>query len=157
MSFSVRIEASNTVGTIPFTVSFRAVVVSGEVFSFLWYFGEGSTAVGKEVLHTYNSVGSHTVVLIAYNQDGESVEVIERDLIKLGQFSFLTEYNNRGIPPLGVSFTNTSQAPTGFEFVDWRWSFGDMSLGSGATGPSHVYGSYGNYNVSLTAKLRQAD
>ncbi len=46
-----------------------------------------------------------------------------------------------------VVFTDTS-LPTG-DIVSWNWIFGDLSLPSSASSPTHVYSSCGNKNVTL--------
>jgi PKD repeat protein len=48
---------------------------------------------------------------------------------------------------LGVAFTDTSSnSPT-----SWSWDFGDGTALSTAQNPSHLYGTPGDYNVTLTA------
>jgi len=92
-------------------------------------------------------------VLTALDGDGATVTVTKRAFIRLGELSFTASPDSSDEAPLSVSFTNTSFAPTGYEFTDWSWDFGDVTIGSGATGPSHIYGEYGSYNVFLSARM----
>lgn len=152
----IQITATPTVGIAPMTVAFEVVVLSGEWVSFVWEFGDGNTSTERNPTHVYSTDGYHTVELTAYASSGSSVSVVEPALVRVGKLSFSVEYDSEGTPPVSAYFTNTSIAPTGYEYVDWDWTFGDASLGSGATGPSHVYGEYGSYNASLTAKMRKS-
>lgn len=152
---SIRPIADVTLGAAPLTVSFGVVVNSGSWFSYLWDFGDGATSTIQNPVHIYTTTGYHTVVLTAYDSGGSSESVMMRAWIRVGELSFTTSYNGDAEPPVTASFTNTSAAPTGYEFYDWDWTFGDASLNSGATGPSHVYSEYGNYNAQLDAKIRK--
>jgi len=151
---SINPTAGLTIGVIPLTVSFGVTILAGEWYSYLWDFGDGQTSTLRNPEHTYNTTGYHTVVVTAYGDGGASTSVMRKAWVRVGQMSFVSEYDLEGTPPVSASFTNTSSAPTGYELYDWDWDFGDASLHSGATGPSHVYGDYGNYNVQLDAKLR---
>jgi PKD repeat protein len=151
----IRIAANPSTGIKPLTVSFTAEIVSGTFISFSWDFGDGETSSVKDPTHVYNTTGYHTVVLVARDNGLVDHTVIERALIRIGELSFTTEYDADSGTPVSAYFTNTSSAPTGYEFRDWSWEFGDASLGSGATGPSHIYTEYGNYNVTLGAKMQQ--
>jgi len=151
----VQITATPRIGIVPLQVTFGVTVLSGVWKSFEWKFGDGEVSTEMMPRHTYGTIGYHTVVLSAYDADGGSETVVERDLIRVARLSFSVEYNSDGVPPVGAYFTNTSWCPTEYDFVDWRWTFGDISLGSGATGPTHVYGAYGNYNVTLDAKMKE--
>ena len=51
-----------------------------------------------------------------------------------------------GPAPLNVTFTNTSWG----SITNYSWQFGDGSLGSSATNPSHTFTNNGTYSVTLT-------
>jgi len=142
-------------GAAPLTVNFGVTVLSGTWLSYVWDFGDGATSAVQNPTHVYTTAGYHTVVVTAYAPGGSSSSVIMRAWIRVGELSFSASYNEESEPPVTASFTNTSSAPTGYEFYDWDWDFGDASLHSCATGPSHVYGAYGNYNVELGSKIRK--
>jgi PKD repeat protein len=154
-SHELTINADVLVGIVPFTVNFTVTVLSGSWLSFTWNFGDGQSAVGSQVSHTYTTVGYHTVALVGVKYNAEIETVIERAWIRVGKLSFEVSQTSLDDIPQSVSFSNTCSAPTGYEFHDWQWDFGDASLGSGLTGPSHIYGEYGNYNVRLDAKMKK--
>jgi len=153
----ISITATPSSGIKPLTVEFTATPISGEWSSYHWDFGDGYTSTDQRPSHVYTTDGYHTVSLIAYGTGGAQTEVVKRAYIRVGVFSFSVEYDRMGALPISASFSNTSVAPTGYEFIDWRWDFGDVSIGSGLTGPSHVYSEYGSYNVTLSAKMTQVD
>lgn len=153
----VNIVASPKVGVSPLSVSFSSEVISGDFVRFHWDFGDGYTADTRDATHIYSTTGYHTVVLVATLSDLSTVTIVERALVRVGEVSFTAAPSSSDEAPTSVVFTNTSASPTGYEFTDWHWDFGDESLGSGLTGPSHIYGDYGNYNVTLTAKMRQLE
>lgn len=60
------LAASTTSGTAPITVSFDGGDSSdpdGDTLSYLWDFGDGTTAAGPTATHTYETPGTHTAVL----------------------------------------------------------------------------------------------
>jgi len=150
---SIKIQANQVVGVKPMGVAFTANVLFGDYTSFLWDFGDGQTSTLMNPEHTYTTAGYHTVVLTATDTESNVETVIERGLIRVGEVSFQATPSTPSEIPVSVSFTNTSFAPTGYEFTDWSWDFGDVTIGSGATGPSHIYGEYGRYNVFLSARM----
>jgi len=147
--------ADATVGVTPFTVSFGITILSGDWVSFHWDFGDGNSSDTKLPTHVYNTTGWHTVILTAVDSFGNTEVVRKPGFVRVGRISFSATPSESSTVPSGVFFTNTSAAPTGYEFTNWHWDFGDVSIGSGATGPSHIYNAYGNYNVSLTAKMKE--
>jgi len=62
---TAQIVATPTIGPLPLTVLFRAVVTPGEgnVVSYVWEFGDGATATGDIVEHTYTAAGTYGVKL----------------------------------------------------------------------------------------------
>ncbi|MCA9369201.1 tandem-95 repeat protein, partial [Candidatus Woesebacteria bacterium] len=62
-------------GRAPLVVSFDASLsydVEGELQSYLWDFGDGSTGLGALVNHIYQNPGEYTVVLQVIDQEGAS-------------------------------------------------------------------------------------
>jgi len=149
--------ADATVGVTPFTVSFGIIILSGDWVSFHWDFGDGNSSDTKLPTHVYNTTGWHTVILTAVDSFGNTEVVRKPGFVRVGRISFSATPSESSTVPSDVFFTNTSAAPTGYEFTNWHWDFGDVPIGSGLTGPSHVYSEYGSYNVTLSAKMTQVD
>jgi len=67
-------SASPSAGTAPFTVFFDASATSdpdGTITSYLWNFGDGLTATGLDVKHTFTKAATYTITLTATDNDGE--------------------------------------------------------------------------------------
>ncbi len=59
-------------GQVPLTVSFDATASSdsdGNIVSYVWDFGDGSTGSGQTTSHEYTSTGTHTVTLTVTDND----------------------------------------------------------------------------------------
>lgn len=68
-------SASDTKGTIPFTVQFTDQ--SSQATSWLWDFGDGTNSTLENPTHTYNSTGTYTVTLTVTNSEGSDQETME--------------------------------------------------------------------------------
>ncbi|HEV2317860.1 MAG TPA: PKD domain-containing protein [Thermoplasmata archaeon] len=66
------VSASGEVGTIPFSVVFEATPFGGSqvYIRLLWDFGDGSSALGAEVEHTYPTSGTFTVEFVLVDSTG---------------------------------------------------------------------------------------
>ena len=74
---SAAISASTESGTAPLTVEFSAEESSdpdGEIRSYQWEFGDGSTSSGSTVSHRFESAGDYTVrVTVTDDRDGKAM------------------------------------------------------------------------------------
>jgi len=149
---------TNTPPTASFTyaISERTVTftdassdVDGNIVSWSWNFGDGTTSNLQHPSHTYIADGTYSVKLTVTDDDG-ATDADSQTLSVSGSvvnqpptagFSFTTEY-------LTAAFTDTSQDPDG-SIASWSWNFGDGSTSS-SQNPSHTYVSDGTYTVSLT-------
>jgi len=59
-------------GPVPLTVRFDASGSTGEIAEYRWEFGDGGTATGKVVTHTYYQPGEHRVRLTVVGKDGRT-------------------------------------------------------------------------------------
>jgi PKD repeat protein len=66
------ILASPSQGNTPLTVAFSASSSTGEIVSYAWDFGDGSTGQGVDVTHTYSSPGTFTVILTVTDNKGKT-------------------------------------------------------------------------------------
>ncbi|MCO5167914.1 MAG: CAP domain-containing protein [Planctomycetes bacterium] len=67
-------------GVAPFSVTFTDAS-TGSPTAWRWDLGDGRTATGRTVTHTYTSPGRYTVTLQAENQAGPGLPAIKRDLV----------------------------------------------------------------------------
>jgi len=142
------------------TVNFEATSDEGGAETYRWSFGDGATATGERVMHTYSERGSHIASLTAVYPDGSEERI--QDSIFVG-----SDDPPRSIP-IGrptATFNYTPETPTPDEVVtfnasesfdeeggiaDYEWDFNDD--GEYETTGGVVERSYeqaGNYSVTL--------
>jgi PKD repeat protein len=124
----------------------------GTIVSYSWSFGDGRTASGKQVNHSYDLAGAYNVVLTVTDDRGLSnstapVEIaVGVGAVPTANFSFSPSTVKAG---QNVFFNGSlSTALNGREIVAWDWDFGDGATGSGVT-IAHIFGNPGTYNVVL--------
>jgi PKD repeat protein len=95
-------------GKPPLEVIFKVLESDpdGHLVTYRWDFGDGSSAIGKEVAHTYKDIGEYTVTLTATDEYGASST--EKTTIKV--------YDLRGITT--ISAENVARYETTTIFVD---------------------------------------
>lgn len=116
---------------------------SGNV-NYNWDFGDGSTASGNPVTHTYTNAGTYTIRLIAtdsLNCADTTTSTINFTTAK-ADFSISNDTICLGQK---VQFNNLS---SGQGNLSYFWDFGDGNVSS-ASSPSHVYPNTGTFTVSL--------
>ncbi|MCP3915545.1 MAG: PKD domain-containing protein [bacterium] len=136
-----------TNGNIPLNVSFTNQA-SGEVNSYSWSFGDGSTSSQANPSHTYTNAGTYNVSLTVSGPGGSDSET------KNGYITATVgapEADFAGFPTVGntphtVIFSDLTTGTA----TSWSWNFGDGGTSS-AQNPQHTYNTSGVFNVSLTA------
>ena len=138
--------ADDSIGCAPFPVVFTANAGMG-IVNFAWDFGDGSTATGNPVSHTYTNSGNYTVTLVVTDTLGCVDTLIRPNYIQINPpVADFTQGNTSGCPPLSVTFNDNSTSTN--PIVQWDWDFGDGNTGTG-TPVSHTYGVPGQYTVTL--------
>ncbi len=123
---------------------------NGAIVSYAWDFGDGSTDTGASVDHTFIDKGNYSVTLTVSDSSG-AVGKITHNVQVL---------NHAPHPQFTVSpYIPQRQTVTTFDasesydedgyIVDWQWSFGDGTSGTGETA-DHIYDLAGTYTVRLT-------
>ncbi|MDX2245624.1 MAG: PKD domain-containing protein [Bacteroidia bacterium] len=136
----------NTGCQIPFSVTFNSTVAPAGAYTYLWDFGDGATSSQSNPIHTYNTAGNYTIVLIATDPNGCADTLVDPNAIQL-QFPVAGFFasNTNACTGEGVSFLNTSSGASSY-----IWDFGDGTVVTGPS-PTHVYNSTGTYTVTLYA------
>jgi PKD repeat protein len=145
-------KASTTTGTTMSAISFTDTSTNSPT-SWIWNFGDGTTATTQSVSHTFTKAGKYTVSLTVKNAAGSatatktvtiSIPKVPVASVPLASFTAST---TSGKAPITVTFTDKStNNPTA-----WSWNFGDKST-STAKNPVHKYTQTGKYTVILTVK-----
>jgi PKD repeat protein len=127
----------------------------GTIVQWQWSFGDGQSATGQFVNHSYGSSGTYTITLTVRDDDGATDS--ETQQISVGgapnqpptaAYTFSPTNPTAG---QSVSFNGSGSSDPDGNVVQWQWSFGD---GQSATGQfvNHSYGSSGTYTITLTVR-----
>ncbi|MGI6656354.1 MAG: PKD domain-containing protein [Desulfobulbus sp.] len=150
------IAATPPNGPAPLAVAFDATGSTGSPTSIHWDFGDGSTATGSKVNHSYASAGVYTAKLTVTNSYGQSdsattqVTVAGISATATPPTVVLATSTAAGPAPLAVTFdASGSTAADKATITNYSWSFGD---GASATGSSvvHAFTSPGTYTTTVT-------
>ncbi|WP_141567549.1 PKD domain-containing protein, partial [Serinicoccus profundi] len=121
----------------------------GEIVSYAWDFGDGTTGEGSTASHTYAEAGTYEVSLTVTDDRGgegtstQSVTVaLTPNVEPVARFTVDSEL-------LEVSVDGSSSVDEDGEVVSYAWDFGDGASGEGVT-TSHAYAAAGTYEVTLT-------
>jgi PKD repeat protein len=126
----------------------------GSVTQWHWNFGDPTSGNNLSTIpsptHTYAVAGLYTVTLIIQNATGcmdTTVQTITVNQLPLADFhadtacfNTLTTFTNFSVPNAG---------PTGV-IISYLWDFGDGSAPVSMQNPTHLYLTYGVFNVKLT-------
>ncbi len=176
-TFPVTATANPPNGSAPTQVQFNATPGGGTgPYTYLWVFGDGTSASVPSINHQYNVTGSYVANLFVTDSrgavghaaltipvltastsgggdggGGDSVPVTGATAAPAatGLTLFLLASPNDGGAPLSVNVSASAEGGTGTS-VTVQWSFGD---GATATGQivSHQYAAVGNYTITATA------
>ncbi len=149
LSTSVTISLTSVLVNLPAT--FTATTTGGtQPYTISWTFGDGSSATGATVTHTYNSAQKFTVTETAKDSSSPQQTVTSSNTVTvLASLPLTTSFNVSTNPVVNspVTFTSTTTGGTGPYTVSWN--FGDGSTGSGAT-VTHSYATPQAYTVTET-------
>ncbi len=123
----------------------------GNIASYSWNFGDGSTATGSNPSHTYASAGDYTVTLTVTDNEGATGQSSENVSVTGGgdvNQAPVADYSFN-CTDLGCSFDGSASSDSDGSIASYSWNFGEGNTATGAT-PSHTYASAGDYTVTLT-------
>jgi PKD repeat protein len=132
------------------TLSGSATDDSADVLSYLWDFGDNSSAVGRNATHKYCCSGSYLVILTATDNHG----AIDQDALFVTIQNVVPDAkagNDQTINEDGAAYFYGGQSvdtPSDKPLLTYRWGFGDGTFGNGISA-SHIYTKAGTYTVTL--------
>ncbi len=122
--------------------------------SWAWNFGDGTpNNTEQNPVHTFSSVGTYSVTLIATNPGGSS-GITKTEFVTVIPQPPIVEFaanTTEGCWPLCVQFADTSPGTPAYGPTAWQWNFGDGTPNSTEQNPVHCYMTTGVYAVTLTA------
>ena len=118
------------------------------ITGYSWNFGDASAlSTSTNPTHTYLSASTFNVVLTTSSATCSDDTTIAVTISPAPVVNFSTS-TTTGCSPMSVSFSNTTTgSPT------YSWNFGDGSLLSSTTSPTHIYSASGTYTVTLIASI----
>lgn len=148
----------DSLGCLPFTVTLQDTIRNA--ISYLWSFGDGtpdSATTNFEVSHTFNTLGTFKIRLIAIDTNSCNVRDTAYTYVTVGQDKANLAIDIQKLDPceqLNYQFNNNSSTSGGAKpFTDssFVWDFGDGSqLVYSGPGPIvRAYPQPGTYNVKL--------
>ena len=149
------ISATPDAGDPPLEVAFSGSSSSdlgGSIVSYAWDLGDGTTAAGVDVVHTYTTKGVYTATLTVTDNQGATGSTTRQ--IQVGppnQAPVAVASVSSAAGKVGQSFgfLSTGSADADGSIVSYSWDFGDGSTGTGDS-PSHAYTAPGLYTAVLT-------
>ncbi len=147
-----------TSGDVPLTVSFDASASSdpdGDEMIYNWSFGDGASATGVVVSHTYTSEGTHAASVVVSDGNGGassaslSITVTGDAPSNTDPEAVLSSDVTSGRVPLLVNFDASGSSDADGDDLTFVWDFGDGSTAVGV-GASHTYAIAGTYTTSVT-------
>ena len=144
------------IGTLPVVIEVGDVVSITSLStngpeSETWTFGDGRSATGTRVTHTWESPGTYSLELTATNRAGTDtetrmVEVLAELPAPVAQIGAHDESPWVGAATVFIDASANASA--------WSWDFGDGSPPSTAQNPLHTFTTPGSKTVTLTVTNR---
>ncbi len=122
-------------------------------FNYTWDFGNNNTSTGNQASHTFDSYGTHTVILKAdideSNIHTSVAKTITINIPKIDNvdFSYTVSKNN----PKEYYFI--AQGESDYGTVSFEWDFGQNNIETGDRATIE-FGEYGFNDIILTAKIK---
>lgn len=142
------ITNSDTIGCVPLTVTFNG---NSDLLTtnYTWFFGDGDSATGSPVQHTFQNVGTYQIISLAVDTNAcenadtayTSITVIDDSVTALFNIQILQQCDS----VLSVVITNTST-----NALTYYYNLGD-NTSSNNPNLSHSYTQPGTYQITLIA------
>ena len=137
---------------------------SGLALFYSWDFGDGTTATGQTVSHSYSSVGRKTISLVVTNTAGDASTPVTQNVLvgtapgcpcppgNIGPVARFVAAPITGPGPLSVAFDASTSTDENGDPLTFEWAWGDgTAVGSGISA-GHVFNDFGTYTVTLTVR-----
>jgi PKD repeat protein len=131
------------------------------IINYAWNFGDGVTAAGATVSHTYALGNAYKVTLTVTDNTGFTAtqsQTVNVNAPPVASFTFACNYISpvtRAPDPLTCGFDGSSSNDRG-DYLSYggitnlAWNFGDGGTAVNATFVTHTYAAGGQYTVTLT-------
>jgi PKD repeat protein len=153
-------EPSPPRGDPPLTVRFYASKSTGEIDEYIWDFGDGNTATGSTVDHTYTLPGNYTVTLRVVGPQGENTAT---HLVHVNSTPPEIEYFEVDRTIVHAThqiyfYASAHDPDTDGEVRFFHWDFGNGETAVTASGKiSYTFENSGTYTVTVRAEDNNGD
>lgn len=122
----------------------------GEISSYLWDFGDGTSSTAAQSRHLYSAAGQYQVSLTVTDNMGATHSVgLAVDAALQNQLPVALATTAVTAGSLQVRFDGRASSDADGSISSYHWDFGDGHSATGET-TSHTYASAGQYPASLT-------
>ncbi|MCR1024376.1 PKD domain-containing protein [Cellulophaga baltica] len=130
---------------------------TGDVLTYDWDFGDGTTATTANPSHTFTTVGTYDVTLTVTDNGTPALSSSEATITitvtapaNQAPTAVASSDVITGEASLAVQFTgDTSSDPDTGDVLTYAWDFGDGTTAT-TTNPAHTFTTVGTYDVTLT-------
>jgi len=147
-----RFTATDTVICKNSAVNFNALPNNpGNIASYKWDFGDGTTGTGISPSHTYTAAGQYSVGLTITDVIGCKDSLLKQLYMEVDGPTSNFTVNNPGTCLMStISFTDNSASDGTHPITSWTWNYGDGIIETLTAPPfQHTYAAPGIYSVSL--------
>ena len=124
----------------------------GEIVSWTWDFGDGSTGDGEITTHAYERAGEYTVSLCVVDDGGLESCCETSAVVNAGEIVCDAGGPYEGTAGEEISFDGSGSVDPDGVVEAYLWDFGDGTQGEGIT-TTHAYAESGDYAVALCLLL----
>jgi PKD repeat protein len=124
----------------------------GTIVTYEWDFGDGETATGRTMGHSFDSPGAYTVTLTVVDDAGESdtaSKTVHVGRSSAGPAASFTATPSSPWVGEGIAFDARGSDVSNGTIVSYEWAFGDGTTATG-TVTGHSFDASGTYTVTLT-------
>lgn len=155
VSLTAVITTASQQGVAPFTLTFDGTKSTGTISSYKWTFGDGGSAAGATVSHTYQLPGTYTATLVVANTSGQShqssvtITATQPAPSHTPPTVVISSSTAVGVAPHTVQFDGSGSSSPQPPIVSYSWAFGDGAVAQGSK-VTHTFSAAGTYNTTLT-------
>ncbi len=124
----------------------------GQVTSYLWNFGDGSTSNQKIIDHSYSQKNKYTYTLNVTDNEGATDqtdgEINVKDTANISPVAVADVSKQNGLIGESIKFDASNSHDDDGEIVGYLWNFGDGETGSNKI-EYHSYSQKGTFNYTL--------